>query len=412
MITDKQILKETVEKTVHATPILDMHTHLFDTNFGSLLLWGIDELVTYHYLIAETFRVAPMEYDAFWSMDKQAQADHIWENLFIRRSPISEACRGVLTCMQALGFDPAERNLGKIRDYFKTVSVEDYIDRVFQLGNIESVVMTNDTFDPQERPVWETKFQLDSRFTAALRMDKLLVDWPAAAADLTSFGYSVGSDLSENDKKAVRGFLENEIRRMDPVYMAASLPPDFTFPDESACSRILKECVLPVSRETGVPLAMMIGVKKLTNPGLQVAGDSVGKANIKAIEYLCREFPENKFLVTMLSRENQHELCIAARKFSNLMIFGCWWYLNNPSIINEMTRERIEVLGTSFVPQHSDARVLDQLIYKWKHSRKILSQILFEKYADILDAGWSVSEEEIQRDVRHLFSENFTGFIE
>jgi hypothetical protein len=30
----------------------------------------------------------------------------------------------------------------------------------------------------------------------------------------------------------------------------------------------------------------------------------------------------------MLSRENQHELCVVARKFRNVHIFGCWWFTN------------------------------------------------------------------------------------
>ena len=78
------------------------------------------------------------------------------------------------------------------------------------------------------------------------------------------------------------------------------------------------------------------------------------------------------------------------------MIFGCWWFLNNPSIIDEITRLRMETLGLSFIPQHSDARVLDQLIYKWSHSRKIIAEILVDKYSDIMDAGWYVSEDEIK----------------
>ncbi len=72
-------------------------------------------------------------------------------------------------------------------------------------------------------------------------------------------------------------------------------------------------------------------------------------------------FPDTKFIATVLARENQHELCVLARKFRNLHIFGCWWFLNNPSLIDEMTRMRLELLGLSFTPQHSDARVLDQL---------------------------------------------------
>ena len=90
----------------------------------------------------------------------------------------------------------------------------------------------------------------------------------------------------------------------------------------------------------------------------------------------------------MLARENQHELCVAARKFGNLMVFGCWWFLNNPSLIEEIERMRFELLGTSFIPQHSDARVLDQLIYKWDHSRRIIGKVLADKYADLAETGW------------------------
>ena len=44
----------------------DIHTHLYDPAMGKLLLWGIDELVTYHYLVAEVFRARPdLAYDKF-----------------------------------------------------------------------------------------------------------------------------------------------------------------------------------------------------------------------------------------------------------------------------------------------------------------------------------------------------------
>ncbi len=52
----------------------------------------------------------------------------------------------------------------------------------------------------------------------------------------------------------------------------------------------------------------------------------------------------------MLARENQHELCVTARKFPNLMIFGCWWFLNNPSLIEEITQMRLDLLGLSMIP--------------------------------------------------------------
>lgn len=39
--------------------VVDLHTHLFPPSHGALMLWGVDELLTYHYLIAEYFQTAP-----------------------------------------------------------------------------------------------------------------------------------------------------------------------------------------------------------------------------------------------------------------------------------------------------------------------------------------------------------------
>jgi hypothetical protein len=85
--------------------------------------------------------------------------------------------------------------------------------------------------------------------------------------------------------------------------------------------------------------------------------------------------------------------------------------VNNPSLIDEITRMRVELLGTSFIPQHSDARVLDQIIYKWDHSRELIARVLVDKYGDIAAAGWQPSEQEIRRDVQLLMHGNFENFL-
>ena len=193
---------------------------------------------------------------------------------------------------------------------------------------------------------------------------------------------------------------------MQPVYMAVSLPDTFAYPQDTVGNRLLKDAVLPACRELGIPLSLMMGVRKQVNPAIRLAGDAVGKSDLKALENLCREFPDNRFLVSVLSRENQHELCVYARKFSNLMPFGCWWFMNNPSIVEEITRERIEMLGTSFIPQHSDARVLEQVIYKWHNTRRTMSRILSESYRLLAEDGRSVTRRDIQRDVVRLFRSN------
>lgn len=411
-VQDLTQLKAQVERAVNETRITDIHTHLFSPPFGELLLWGFDELVNYHYLVAEALRVVDVPYERFWGMGREQQADLIWQTLFLSNSPYSEACRGVLTVLDKLGLDVASRDVASYREYFRSLTVEEYIDKVFDITNLDSVVMTNDPFDPQERLVWEKGFEPDPRFKAVLRLDPLLIFWDKSCDDLKGWGYDVEKGLSARSLQEIRRFLADWVKRMQPVYMAVSLPSSFRFPEDSACARIIEECVLPVSRELNVPFALMIGVKRQVNPELRTAGDGLGKADIGAVEHLCANYPDNKFLVTMLSRENQHELAVTARKFSNLMVFGCWWFLNNPSLIEEITRLRLELLGVSVIPQHSDARVLDQVIYKWAHSREIIADVLVDKYSDLARTGWQITEAEIKRDVAKLFGGNFWSFLE
>src|SRR5437879_11345366 len=82
-----------IEDIVLSTPVVDVHTHLYDPAFKELLLWGIDDLLVYHYLVAESFRYLGLPYEKFWSLSKIAQAELIWNALFIEHSPVSEACR-------------------------------------------------------------------------------------------------------------------------------------------------------------------------------------------------------------------------------------------------------------------------------------------------------------------------------
>lgn len=410
-MTTETAVRDAARRAVAEAPFVDVHTHIYPTAFGDLLLWGVDELLTYHYLVAEVFRVIDMDYEAFWAMPKQEQADLIWQKLFVERSPVSEACRGVLTCLKELGMDVASRNLGEFRAFLASRSAAEQVDAAFSLANLRYAVMTNNPFDDAERAVWDRGFEPDPRFKTALRVDDLLVNLPKALAALRGMGYQATDALGAGDLAEIRRFLEDWIARMGPLYLAASLPPSFMYPEDSGPGKVLQECFLPIGKEKNLPFAMMIGVKKLMNPALRLAGDSVGKGRIEAVENLCVRNPDNKFLLTYLARENQHECCVAARKFRNLHVFGCWWFLNNPSIIEEIARERLELLGLSVTLQHSDARVLDQLIYKWHHSRIILGGVLADKYADLQATGWQTSQAEIERDVRFLTGGAFEEFL-
>ena len=405
------LLAETVERAVLDAPVYDIHTHLYAPGFGDLLLWGIDDLLVYHYLVAEGFRHWDIPYEDFWRLDKTTQAELIWTTLFVQHSPLSEACRGVLTTLHALGLDVKARDLSKLRQWFAGHHLEGHLLRVMDLAGIHTICMTNSPFDDAERNIWERGLPQDNRFTAALRLDPLLYGWPESAHKLASWGYDVSSDLSQNTFDGVRRFLADWHRRMQPRYLMVSLPPDFAYPASTEVVQLIENAILPHCIEHDCAFALMPGVRRAANPALRLAGDSVGKADLSAYERLFAAYPKNRFLLTALSRENQHELCVLARKFRNLHIFGCWWFTNVPSVMDEVTRMRVELLGLSMTAQHSDARVLDQLIYKWSHSRRVIADVLKDKYRDLAATGWGITRHEIQRDVEALFGGAFEAFL-
>ncbi|MDB5300733.1 MAG: Glucuronate isomerase [Phycisphaerales bacterium] len=327
---DRDHISVTVQRVLAAQPVTDLHTHLYSPGFGTpvvnatgradpagLMLWGIDELVTYHYLVAEVFRVVPagkLPYEQFWKMSKTAQADHTWKHLFVERTPISEACRGVLTTLRRLGLDPNEKTLEPYRRYFAAQEPGGFIDRVMQVANVRSITMTNPVFDDNERERWlrDPAALADPRFRAVLRIDPILRDYPTAAKKMSEWGFRVSSEIDEKTIEEARRFLREWIDRQKAIYLAVSLPPEFRYPAEAddadarAGQVMLEKVVLPVCAERGLPFAMMIGSRLRVNPALRDAGDMVGKADVASVANLCREFPGNKFLVTMLSREDQH----------------------------------------------------------------------------------------------------------
>jgi hypothetical protein len=410
LLTADQI-QSAVEEVLATTPFIDVHTHLFAPSFGGLGLWGIDELLTYHYLEAELFRSSNISPERYWGLSKREQANAIWQALFVENSPVSEATRGVVAVLDAFDLPTDSPDLEEARSFFRAQRIESHVLRVLQMAGVRSVVMTNDPLHPEEQRIWMNGLQPRADFQAVLRLDRILWGWGSHWQSMAEQGYAVDAQASGKSVSEVRRFLADWQERMQPVYMAVSLTDDFQFPEESIQSKVLSQAVLPSCREFDIPLSLMIGVRRQVNPRIRLAGDAVGKADMRAVENICRDYPDNRFLVSVLSRENQHELCVYARKFSNLMPFGCWWFLNNPSIVEEITRERIEMLGTSFIPQHSDARVLEQVLYKWRNTRATMTGILAKSYQLLARDGRGVTRQIIQRDVNRLFRGNFEKWV-
>ena len=166
-IVDRNTLKQVVEQAVAAQGVRDMHTHLYPPTFGTPMHQcrgphrpgGTDAVGrgrVGHVSLPGRRGVSRRPGDgaairAVLENEQAQQADHIWKHLFVEHTPISEACRGMLTTLQKLGLDPNEKSLDAYRRYFAQQDPSGYIDRVMELANVSSITMTNPVFDDNER---------------------------------------------------------------------------------------------------------------------------------------------------------------------------------------------------------------------------------------------------------------------
>ena len=412
-------MEKTIKRIVEQTKIIDIHTHLFPKIFDQYCLQGIDHLLTYHYLISELFVVCKsINIENFYKLPIKNQADLIWAELFIKRTPISEACRGVLTTCHKLGFSKEvnEKNLDNLRTRFTELiqNNEDYIDYIFTKSNIDYVVMTNQIFNKNEidKLLNMDLTKIPKQFKTSLRIDELIFDFDNCLKFIENYGYQPTWD-------GIKDYIQFWYNKLKPEYFMASLPFQFSYylsEDNSGVFRmnstnVIDLIIVPLAVKLNLPIAFKFGTQRKQNETLKDAGDGLGVACVDSLCNLCKLNNKCKFLATFLSLNNQHQLCVAARNFPNLHIYGCWWYLNNPSLIENITKMRLEMLGTGFTYQHSDSRVLEQLIYKWDHSKNILAKLLHQKYLDLKDINWKITEEDVKRDVNYLLRGSYETFM-
>src|SRR5271155_1383452 len=118
LLTEAQI-PSVVEDVLAATTFVDIHTHLYSPAFGKIGLWGIDELLTYHYLEAELFRSSSIRPEQYWAFSKLQQADLVWQTLFVENTPVSEATRGVIAVLKAFHLPTDRSDLAEARSFFQ-----------------------------------------------------------------------------------------------------------------------------------------------------------------------------------------------------------------------------------------------------------------------------------------------------
>ena len=102
MILSNDNLSNKLSNIIDSTTIFDMHTHLFPPSHKNFFLSGFKNLLNYHYLIAELLTATNIDASTFYSYNFEKKASLIWNELFEKRTPVSEACTGVLSILKEL----------------------------------------------------------------------------------------------------------------------------------------------------------------------------------------------------------------------------------------------------------------------------------------------------------------------
>ena len=394
-------LKETITDIINETKIFDIHTHLFPPEFKEYHLSGISEVLNYHYLIAELFSTTNINVKKFYKLTNKEKANIIWEELFQKRTPISEACKGVLTILSQLSIDYMSKSFDEINSEYSKLNLSDL--QIFKISKISKVVMTNNPFDKSEWQLFKNKNWDTNKYLASLRLDDILMNLDKCL-DICKENI----DNFDNENDLIINYLDLVYDESKPVYAALSL-------NNLQLNSFLKNKLIPDILKwleiKNIPLSLLLGVRRQVNKSFLLAGDGIDRIDLRNLSEICNQYPNNKILCSCLSFNDQHELTVLARKYQNLKIFGFWWFMNQPSLIKIILNLRIELLGLNFIPQHSDARVTDQLIYKWIHFKTLLSKVLYNHYNDIQIKNFKISENQISDDVSKLFYKNSQNYL-
>ena len=294
-----------VEEVVARAPFVDVHTHLFPSTLAELQPMGHRRSADVSLPRGRScFCVSTVRPQAYWALPKSERADLVWRTLSEsnrRRSP--EATRGVVSALHMLGLDPASRCLGAAARNSSAVSVSPTTYRRSS-GWPASAASSHDQRSARRRGdggVGSGARQPIRAFTRRCALDRIVNDWEAHHHCLEAQGYNVTADR--------RGHPAAELRRFLTALVAA-LQLRATWPCRCPTRSIFRGTICrtccwpapccPPAGISSCPIALMIGVRRQVNSALQLAGDACGRADLRAVGALCSQFPENRFMVSVL----------------------------------------------------------------------------------------------------------------
>ncbi|MFO0938700.1 MAG: glucuronate isomerase [Gemmataceae bacterium] len=264
----------------------------------------------------------------------------------------------------------------------KTFAQPDWEQQVLKKTNLEKIFLTNefdDRLDGFDTSVYVPCLRTDS---LVFRLNDPEVRRRLAAVTKVEVGDSATLD------QALTALFERFVKHGAKA-CAISLPPDFVPrkpespslgvpPAEAVFWAIAEHC-----RTFHLPFDLMIGVNRRVYENGVFQGQDLYDQRTSLIQYreLFNAFPEVTFPISVLTSNQNQELCSYSWIFPNVVPNGHWWYSNIPEFIRRDLTERLQcVPKTKLIGYYSDAYKLEFVLPKYRMYRRILAGVLAEQF--------------------------------
>ena len=322
--------------------------------------------------------------------------------------PVSEGLRAISTILSGLGLDPNAPNLDEARSFFAQVDVCDYHNQILESSAVSRVIGTNNPFDETELDFYRSKTQWHPNFSAALRLDDLVLHPESAFQYIRDhFDLPLADGLCDSTVSLLRKFCVEWIQGdylPEVYYVGISFPPDFQWLDSSdARLQVLEKVVIPACVETGKSLFLMPEPVRGLEPVMKNAGDYVGKMNSVDFGRFCQRHPEVDLWVSPLNFSSQFEVSVLSCVLPHVKPWSTWWYCHQPSLTHNISDLRLEMHGENSWLFNSDARVLEHLYSKWVHFKQEFEVIAARQLSRVAESGYHLDKESVSNWVKTLF---------
>ncbi|MEM3713098.1 MAG: glucuronate isomerase [Thermoproteota archaeon] len=391
-------LCDKVYRRISEIPLIDIHTHL---NPHRLRAENLSEIILYHYIATELITSGmPREILDIENPDERVRRSIPFLNK-VKNTSTFWALEKIVTKLFGFSGDIGEDNFNVLKERF--LDFEKHFDGI---SFLKERVRIQKSFLTLQFTDLDSPF--DPLFTGSLRLEKLSKDFSLDSLNKLEELSSIEINNAERFREALKWIFEKFESKISSVAISLNPSEMVMIPDKATVDNAITKIrsdyqltseeknhlisftireFLNLIKDSGIVFQLMLGVERPVI-GASPPDYAIVLNDPRQLLSLCPVFHEYrnvKFDVISASRIQTHELNVIAKNYSNIFVSGFWWYSYYPSIINEKTIERLQILPINkWCAFFSDAYVPEWCFGKSELIKHQLSITL----SDLIDQGY------------------------